>query len=276
MRSPDVSETVTDPAVVDRRHRSLLAVREAEVPSRMMTISGCEGRIEARTLSKDMSGPATRLVMLSRGWGSGVVGAFTADVELFVIRGDLMVAGERVGQYDYAAVRSGEVIPGIRALSPTLALLMTSAPVRYDSSAGGMLSQPLIGWASGSPWMPVSELPGRFIRPLADGPHGQVWLAGARSWTNEDGPWHSHAGAEEVFVLDGEFTMAERLPGHDPDHLDGPAVEQIHYWEAGTYTYRLPGQLHAGPGSGSSELALAFHRMQGSRDCLWTDGAPPT
>lgn len=268
-----VSTTLRDPAVVDRRHRSLLAVRESGVPSRIMTISGCEGRIEARTLSKDMSGPATRLVMLSSGWGSGVVGAFTADVELFVIRGDLMVAGERVGRYDYAAVRSGEVIPGIRALSPTLALLMTSAPVRYDSSAGGMLSKPLIGSVGASPWTPVSELPGRFIRPLAYGLHGQVWLAGARAWTNEDGPWHSHGGAEEVFVLDGEFTMAERLSGHDPDH-DRPVDEQIHRWEAGTYTYRLPGQLHGGPGSGSSELAIAFHRMQGPRDCLWTDDIP--
>lgn len=263
---------MTDPAVVDRRHRSLLAVREAELPSRVMTISGCEGRIQARTLSKDMSGPATRLVMLGPGWGSGVVGAFTADVELFVIHGDLMVAGERVRQYDYAAVRSGDVIAGIRALLPTLALLMTSAPVRYDSSAGGMLSKPLIGSASGSSWVPVSELPGRFIRPLADGPHGQVWLAGARAWTNEDGPWHSHAGAEEIFVLDGEFTIAERPSGHDPGAPDNPAAEQIHQWAAGTYTYRLPGQLHAGPGSGSSELALAFHRMQGPRDCLWTDG----
>lgn len=271
-----VSAASRDPALVDRRHRSLAPVRESDLPSRVMTIPGCEGRIEARTLSKDMSGPATRLVMLSSGWGSGVAGAFTADVELFVIRGDLMVAGERVGQYDYAAVRSGEVIPGIRALSSTLALLMTSAPVRYDSSAGGMLARALIGSASGSPWVPVSELPGRFIRPLADGLHGQVWLAGGRGWTNEDGPWHSHPGAEEVFVLDGEFTVAERLSDHDPDTPGGGARDQIHRWEAGTYTYRLPGQLHAGPGSSSSELALAFHRMHGPRDCLWTDGIPAT
>ena len=239
-----------------------------------MTIPGCEGRIEARTLSKDMSGPATRLVMLDAGWGSGIAGAFTADVELFVIRGDLMVAGTRVGQYDYAAVQSGEVVSGVRALSPTLALLMTSAPVRYDSSVGGMLSRPLIGSASGSPWTPVTELPGRFIRPLADGPHGQVWLAGGRAWTNEEGPWHSHPGAEEVFVLDGEFTVAERLSGQDPDTSGGGVGDKTYHWEAGTYTYRLPGQLHSGPGSGSSELALAFHRMQGPRDCLWTDGAP--
>lgn len=264
-----VSAASRDPALVDRRSRSLPAVRESELPSRVMTIPGCEGRIEARTLSKDMSGPATRLVMLSRGWGSGVAGAFTADVELFVIRGDLMVAGRRVGQYDYAAVRSGEVVSGVRALSPTLALLMTSAPVRYDTSAGGMLSKPLIGSADGSPWAPVSELPGRFIRPLADGPHGHVWLAGGRAWTNEDGPWHSHPGAEEVFVLDGEFTVTERPSGHDPDGSGEGARDQIHRWEAGTYTYRLPGQLHAGPGSGSSELALAFHRTHGHRTIRW-------
>jgi len=238
-----------------------------------MTISACAGRIEDRSRSNDMSGPSTRLAMVSSAGGSAAAAAFTPSVGLFVIRGDLVVAGERVGRYDYAAVRSGEVIPGIRALSPTLALLMTSAPVRYDSSAGGMLSKPLIGTAGASPWTPVSELPGRFIRPLADGLHGQVWLAGARNWTNEGGPWHSHGGAEEVFVLDGEFTMAERPSGHGP-HSDRPADEQLHGWEAGTYTYRLPGQLHGGPGSGSSELAIAFHRMQGSRDCHWTDDVP--
>lgn len=198
-----------------------------------------------------------------------MVGAFTADVEIFVVRGDLAVAGEQVGQYDYVAVRSGEVISGIRALAPTLALLMTSAPVRYDSSAGGMLSKPLIGAAGASPWEPVGELPGRFVRTLADGPHGQVWLAGAREWDNQDGPWHAHQSAEEVFVLDGEFKIAERPPGRDVRPSPGPAGEHVYQWTPGTYTFRLPGRLHAGPGSSSSELALAFHRMLGPRTVDW-------
>ena len=236
-----------------------------------MTIAGCEGRIEARILSKDLSGPATRLARIPGGWGSGVVGAFTADLDLFVIRGEMVVAGERVGQYDYASVRSGQIIGGIRAQSTTLALVMTSAPIRYDTSAGGMLSRPLVGLATATPWAGVTELPGRFVRPLADGPHGDVWLSGARDWVNEGGPWHVHGSAEEVFVLEGEFTVSERLgePG-EPDQ-GGTQQEETYRCGPGTYTFRLPGRPHGGPGSSSSDLAIAFHRMHGPRTVEWLE-----
>ncbi|MCY3539901.1 MAG: DUF4437 domain-containing protein [Acidimicrobiia bacterium] len=265
------TSTVLDPALTDRRKNSLPDVKESALPGRNISIAGCEGRIEARTLSKDMSGPATRLVKLSHGWGSGVSGAFTADVEIFVIQGRLTVGGRTVDQYDYAAVRSGEMISGIRALDPTLALLMTSAPVRYDTSVGGMLSQPFIGANRDSKWQPVGPLPGRFVRHLADGLHGPVWLAGARQWSNQGGPWHSHEGAEEVFVLDGEFTIAEHDPSLDGHRSNEPADPAVYIRPPGTYTFRRPGVLHAGPGSSSSELALAFHRLHGSKGQTWTD-----
>lgn len=261
--------TIVDPALVDRRSQSLRAIEEGDLPSRTMTIAGCEGRIEARILSKDLSGPATRLALIPEGWGSGVVGAFTADLELFVIRGRMSVAGERIGQYDYAAVRAGEVISGLRARSDSLALVMTSAPIRYDTSAGGMLSKPLVGLSAAVPWSPVSELPGRFSRPLADGPSGPVWLSGAREWSNEDGSWHVHEAAEEVFILEGEFTVAERrpVPGREgDDHRD-----EVHQCGPGTYTFRLPARPHAGPGSASSDLAIAFHRLHGPRSTEWLE-----
>lgn len=267
MRGP-----VDDPALVDRRHHSLRAVREGDLPSRTMTIAGCEGRVEARILSKDLSGPATRLALIPEGWGSGVVGAFTADLELFLIRGRLSVAGVRIGQYDYAAVRAGEVISGLRALSDTVAMVMTSAPIRYDTSAGGMLSQPLVGPSTAVPWTGVPELPGRFCKPLADGPNGPVWLSGARDWNNEDGPWHVHGAAEEVFVLEGEFTVAEQSQAPEGDGDDDR--EETLRCGPGTYTFRLAGRPHAGPGSTSSDLAIAFHRMLGRRSVEWLDAAP--
>ncbi len=264
-----MSSRVRDPAVIDRRQSSLLVVHEGEVRSRPMTISGCEGRIQSRILSKDMSGPATRLVRLSAGWGTGVAGAFTADVELFVVSGNLSVAGRTVGKYGYAAVEAGRMLAGIRALRPTLALLMTSAPVRYDSSAGGMLTQPTTASPAERSWIPVEELPGRLVMPLADGPQGQVWLAGARSWVNEDGPWHSHPTAEEVFVLEGQLDVTEAassayLSDGDPDGHE--TYRQL----PGTYTFRRAGQPHAGPGSSSSEIAVAFHRQHGPRLATWT------
>ena len=270
-----VNGSIVDPALVDRRSRSFRAIEEGDLPSRTMTIAGCEGRIEARILSKDLSGPATRLALIPAGWGSGVVGAFTADLELFVIRGELSVAGQRIGQYDYAAVRAGEVISGLRALADSLALVMTSAPIRYDTSAGGMLSEPLVGLSAAPPWSAVPELPGRFSKPLADGPAGPVWLSGAREWSNEDGPWHVHEAAEEVFVLEGEFTVAERLAAADEDGDGTDYREEIHRCGPGTYTFRLAGRSHAGPGSSSSDLAIAFHRMHGPRSVEWSEPDSP-
>ena len=266
--------SIVDPALVDRRSRSLRAIQEGDLPSRTMTIAGCEGRIEARILSKDLSGPATRLALISEGWGSGVVGAFTADLELFVIRGELVVAGERIGRYDYAAIPAGGVVSGVRARSDTLALVMTSAPIRYDTSAGGMLSKPLVGMGTAAPWSGVPELPGRYVRPLADGLHGPVWLAGARDWANENGPWHLHEAAEEVFVLEGEFTVAERIPVAERDGEGADFREEVFRCGPGTYTFRMAGRPHAGPGSASSDLAIAFHRMHGPRSVEWSEAGP--
>ena len=263
-----------DPALVDRRIRSLRGVAEGDLPNRPMTIAGCEGRIEARILSKDLSGPATRLALIPEGWGSGVVGAFTADLEMFVIRGQLEVAGERIGQYDYIAVRAGEVISGLRSHDTTVALLMTSAPIRYDTSAGGLLTRPLVGRSADASWVPVDELPGRFTRPLADGPHGKVWLSGARDWENQDNGWHLHHSNEEVFVLEGEFTVTERL-GAGPDDPDSNQIEETNRYGPGTYIFRLAGRPHGGPGSSSSNLAIAFHRMHGPAATEWlTDNNP--
>ena len=268
MRGP-----VQDPALIDRRRQSVIGVAEGDLPGRSITIAGLEGRMEARILSKDLSGPATRLARIPDGWGSGVVGAFTADVEMFVIAGELILAGERLGQYDYGAVRARQVISGLRARATTLALIMTSAPVRYDTSVGGMLSSPLIGTTTAAPWRPVPELPGRFVRPLAQGPHGAVWLSGAREWINEDGPWHSHDSAEEMFVLEGEFTISEAA-GPPPAGREQPSETETYRCGPGRYTYRLPGRPHAGPGSGASDLAIAFHRMHGPGGTIWTESEP--
>ncbi len=272
-----MSYATADPALTDRRHRSLRGIAEGDVPNRIMTIAGCEGRLDVRILSKDLSGPATRLARMPPGWGSGVVGAFSADLELFVIHGAVLVAGEEVGPYDYVAVKAGAVIGGIRAMEQTLALLMTSAPIRYDTSAGGLLSKPLVGRCAAVPWRPVSELPGRYVRLLAQGPGGTAWLAGAREWRNEDGAWHVHESPEEVFVLEGEFVVTERSGSRASGPEAEEGSERTYRCGPGTYTFRLPGRAHAGPGSSSSDLAIAFHRMLGPGTVEWleTNSAQP-
>lgn len=251
-----------DPALVDRRSQRLPAVHESDLPVRLMSIAGLEGRMEAHILSKDFSGPATRLALIPAGYGSGVAGAFTADLELFVIRGSLQAGGEELGDNDYLAVRAGQIISGLRAESETLALVMTSAPIRYDTAAGGGLSAPLVGRGGEGAWEEVEQLPGCFVLPLAEGPAGPVFLGAAREWSNTEGPWHSHEAPEEMFVLQGSLTLTER---------HGNEVVTEHFLP-GSYIFRLPERLHAGPGSQAPDSSLAFHRTLGPRATHWTVG----
>ena len=264
-----------DPALHDRRRLPLPVIEEGELPIRSMTIAGLEGRMEARILSKDPSGPATRLARIPHGYGSGMAGAFTADLELFVVQGSLIMGGEAVGENDYAAVRAGQVVSGLRASSDSLALVMTSAPVRYDPSAGGALSPPLLGRAGAYRWEEVGQTPGRFVMPLADGLLGRAWLSGCKEWSNRAGPWHDHPSPEEVFVLDGSLTITEVPASADhPPPAFPPDPEQVETrrLRSGSYIYRPPGQLHAGPGSGSRS-ALAFHRLLGPGSVRWREAS---
>lgn len=249
----------SDPAVVDRRTTSLIAVQDRSLPTRTMTIAGTDGRIEARILSKDQSGPASRLVRMPAGWGTGMAGSFDARLEVFVVSGALTLGADTLGEYDYALVERGRMLGGVRAESDTVALLMTDAPVRYDLTGGGSLTAATVGRSADVPWSAVAELPGRFSRILFSSPDRHIWLSGARQWSHA-GPWHRHGAAEEMFVLDGALHLVE-AGGATVEH--GP----------GSYSYRLAGELHAGPGSRSSEMAIAFHRLLGPASLDW-EGQP--
>ena len=100
-----------------------------------------------------------------------------------------------------------------------------------------------------------------------------MWLAGARDWINEDGPWHALDSAEEMFVLEGEFTIAEAADPPRSTHEQPPETAMYRYGPGG-YTFRLPHRFHAGPGSASSDLAIAFHRMHGPGATTWNESEP--
>ncbi len=257
-----------DPDLHDRRRVPLPVVDERELPIRTMRITGLEGRMEARILSRDRSGPVTRLARIPSGFGSGAAGAFTADLELFVVKGALALGGAEVGENDYAAVRAGQVISGLRASADSLALVMTAAPVRFDLSAGGGLSAPLLGRAGTFRWEEDPDMPGWFVMPLAEGLCGRVWLSGWKGWGNGGGRWRICESPEEMFVLDGSLLFAE-IPFPDSAPPFDPSLAETRRLGSGSYVYRLPGQPHAGPGSGA-ESALAFHRSLGPGRGRWS------
>lgn len=248
-----------DPALVDRTVTHLAGIDDASLPVRAMTIPGIAGSLEARILSTDLRGSSTRLVRLRSGWGSEASGAFTAAVELFVFRGALQVGDHTLGTGDYVHVPRDRMVGGLRVIGDGAALLMTSGPVRYDQFFAGRPADLTPGRASGHHWVPVPEMPGRFMRHLGRGAVGDVWLGGAHRWDHGDGGWHCHPHHEECFVIDGEITLRERSEDSDEPLTAGP----------GTYFFRPATVPHGGPGSRCDDTALMFHRAFGDLRTGW-------
>lgn len=248
-----------DPALVDRTVTHLAGIHDASLPIRSMTVPGIDGALEARILSTDMRGSSTRLVRLRAGWGSEARGAFSAEVELFVIQGSLEAGHHSLEAGDYIHLPMGRTVPRLRVTAGGAALMMTSAPVRYDSTFQGPPAELAPGRASTRDWIPVPEMPGRHIKPLGRGPVGDVWLGGAREWDQGDGGWHHHPHHEECFVIDGEIILRER---------SAPTGEMITAG-AGTYFFRPAGIPHSGPGSRCDDIMLAFCRAFGDLSTQW-------
>ncbi len=250
-----------DPALVDRTVTHLAGIDDASLPTRPMTIGGITGSIEARILSTDLRGSSTRLVRLRTGWGSETPGAFSAAVELFVVQGALEVGNHVLETGDYLHVPQERVVPRLRVADDGAALLMTTAPVRFDPSFVGPPADLAPGRASDQDWVPVPQMPGRLMKRLGRGSVGDVWLGGAHKWDHGEGPWHCHPHHEECFVIDGEIILRERRQGSDALVTAGP----------GTYFFRPAGVAHSGPGSRCEDTALAFHRAFGDLHTEWAD-----
>ncbi len=261
MKRSEVPATSSDPALVDRRHNLLAGVSESSLPSRSMTIAGIEGGIRARILSTDMRGDATRLVQMPPGWGTGLVGAFTSDVEIFVIRGEMTVGRQELGVLDYVSIPQNRALTGVRAMSTTLALLMTSGSVRFEINVGRGPAQIEVARGLQLAWQPEEDRPGRYVRSLGDGARGPVWIGGSTEWHAVDEDAHCHQESEEMFVLEGGLSVSES---------DGVNVETFDY-EAGDYCFRPGGRVHGGAGSRCDGNALVFHRRLASQ---MGDGAP--
>lgn len=241
-----------DPALIDRTTQPILGINESEQPVRPMTISGIEQSIPAKILSTDLRGSGTRLVRLNPGWGSRLAGAFTADIEIFVLKGNIRIGSIDLADYDYAAIPGGRVVGGFRSEAGAVALLMTCGPVRYDTSTGGAPADLVIGRPGETSWQRETDGTQLFTRTVATSGIGQVWLGSTHQDVGNH-VWHRHIHDEETFVLDGEVTYV--------DSVDETLVTTR--GGVGSYFYRPAGSRHTTPALIGDETVLTFHRSLG-------------
>ena len=240
-----------DPALRDRTTRPILGVRHVDQPNRPMTIPGIEFPLQAKILSSSFRGAGTRIVHLAPGWGSRLAGAFSATVEIFVLKGDLVVGAVGLSDYEYIQIPHGGIVGSFRTETGAIALFMTSAPVRYDTATGGAGASLIVGRPSETGWEKESDDRAVFVRPLAAGESGQVWLGSTQLEDNEQ--WHVHTHDEETFVIEGGLGYMDRVDG----------VTAMTPASPGSYFYRPGGTEHTLPAVRGDETVLTFNRSLG-------------
>lgn len=258
----DNANCLMDPALTDRTTRPILGIRHLDQPNRPMTIPGIERPVQAKILSSSLRGTGTRVVRFEAGWGSRLAGAFTAAVEVFILKGDLVVGSVQLGDYEYARIPKSGVVGGFRSERGAIALLMTSGPVRYDTSTGGAAASLIVGRPSETRWESEWDNTAVFVRPLAAGDSSQAWLGSTQLEGNE--LWHTHPHDEETFVLEGDLEYADRVD-------DGTVLTTA---SPGSYFYRPAGTEHTSPAVRGDETVLTFNRSLGPHEIDPGDDEP--
>ena len=240
-----------DPGVVDRRFQPVTVPGPRAFPSRPMTIHGLQGRPDAWILSRDGSGPSTRLLEVPPGWGTSLRGSFTGDVELFVISGQVEADGHLMGSHTLWGARAGTVVGGLGSSEGATLLLFAGAPLRFMPGDGEEdPGRPAPVAAGEREWIQMPGAPPnsrqRELAPSLGG--GAFWQTAAVDLRLDT--WYVDADPTEVFVLEGVWQQAMR-------RREG--VEVGDFVREG-YFYRPAGVWHGGVLTGTPTVASLLIR----------------
>ena len=216
-----------------------------------MTIHGLEGRPGAWILSRDGSGPSTRLLEVPPGWGTPLRGSFTGDIELFVLSGQVEADGHLLGAHTLWSARAGSGISGLGSADGATLLLFSGAPLRFLPGQGEEdpeRPRPVV--ASERDWIQMPGAPPNSRqRELAPSLRGGVYWQTAAVDLRLDA-WYVDTEPTEVFVLEGAWQQASQ-------HREG--VEVVEFAKDG-YFYRPAGVWHGGVRTGTAAVASLLVR----------------
>jgi hypothetical protein len=233
-----------------------------QVEQHIWHVNGIVSDARARTLSHDhQNGAATDLVSFPSGWSVGV-GYFSADIEIFVLEGQLQIGPYRLKQHSYAYIPAGVCCGPWKAQSLTNVLWMPSASCQFTVSSEHSNDVHLNRYipsidTSALPWsgtITPGFPPGAMRKVLRTDPNtgASTWLLGVLP------QWHDnrveiHPVVEEAYLVIGD--MKTPLGAMTP----------------GSYFWR-PAHIPHGPFA-TSTGALIIFRTDGPlrTDYIWPD-----
>lgn len=212
--------------------------------------------LPARVLRDHSTGSAL-LINIPPGWAAHGSRRTDQPVELYLLAGELSLDGQLLVAGDWAGLPAGTSVAPVTSDKGAEVLVFADPPVTETAPAGAAVH--IVGHAA-LEWVPGTAMSdaGRDDVPLEILHLKNDPSSGARTYlvrvkAGLSIPWEVHKVAEEAFVVEGDFTIAECLNG----------VEQVFEYRKGGYFYRPPGIAHNGPRSGTRDGVTMLIRTPG-------------
>lgn len=202
-------------------------------------------------------------LLLPASWDFGTGAAPDKSIEIFVLQGEVELAGVTLRPGAYAYIPAGYMGASLRTRNGAELLYFLN-----DANEREIIQTPLITGIESSRWQPLSDDPmdlGVSEMELRSDPG-----SGARTWLLKVEPsavqrWQAYSAEVEGYLISGDYQHSECI--------DGEPVTG-NYLNSG-YFLRPGGAVHGGPDARSRVTSIWFLRSLGPGERQLADGCTP-
>ena len=190
-------------------------------------------------------------LLLPANWDFGTGAAPDKTVEIFILQGEVELAGVVLRPGGYANIPSGSMGASLRTRSGAEMLYFLS-----DADDRAVIQMPLITGIESGQWRPLSDDPADF--GLSEMELRSDPGSGARTWLLKIDPvaaqaWQAYSSEVEGYLVSGNYQHSECVDGKSASGTYRP----------GGYFLRPAGAINAGPEARSLETSIWFLRSLG-------------
>lgn len=189
-------------------------------------------------------------LLLPANWDFGTGAAPDKSVEIFVLQGEVELAGVTLRPGGYAYIPSGSMGASLRTRSGAEILYFLN-----DANERAVIQMPLITGIESGQWQPLSDDPADF--GLSEMELRSDPGSGARTWLLKIEPvaaqvWQAYSSEVEGYLVSGNYQHSECVAGKSATGTYLP----------GGYFMRPAGAVNAGPEALSLETSIWLLRSQ--------------
>jgi hypothetical protein len=190
-------------------------------------------------------------LLLPANWDFGTGAAPDKSVEIFVLQGEVELAGVTLRSGGYAYIPPGSMGASLRTRSGAELLYFLS-----DADERAVIQTPLITGVESGQWQSLSENPADF--GLSEMELRSDPGSGARTWLLKidpvaEQPWQTYSAEVEGYLVNGTYQHSECVDGESATGT----------YQPGGYFLRPAGAVNAGPEARSLETSIWFLRSLG-------------